>query len=120
MQTRKEALFAKTLPIAVVEQGEGRSLLLLHGGAGPASMDGFASQLAAAFHVIAPAHPGFDGEPRPDWFHSVDDLALAYLCLIDTLQHQGCRPGWKLRWRLDRARNGSTRLSQHRKSRSSR
>jgi pimeloyl-ACP methyl ester carboxylesterase len=36
-------------------------------------------------HVITPTHPGFAGAPRPDWFDSVDDLAHAYLELLERL-----------------------------------
>ncbi|ELB93680.1 pyridoxamine 5'-phosphate oxidase-like FMN-binding protein [Rhodococcus wratislaviensis IFP 2016] len=36
-------------------------------------------------YVITPIHPGFEGQPRPDWFDSVPDLALAYLDLLDAL-----------------------------------
>jgi pimeloyl-ACP methyl ester carboxylesterase len=32
-----------------------------------------------------PTHPGFAGEPRPEWFNSIDDLALAYLELLERL-----------------------------------
>lgn len=35
--------------------------------------------------MITPAHPGFDGTPRPEWMDSVADLAVAYLDLIETL-----------------------------------
>jgi pimeloyl-ACP methyl ester carboxylesterase len=32
-----------------------------------------------------PTHPGFGGEPRPEWFDSIDDLAFAYLDLLERL-----------------------------------
>ena len=44
------------------------NFLLLHGGAGPLSVAGFAallSETVPAARVLAPAHPGFDGAPRP-------------------------------------------------------
>ena len=41
-------------------------------------MSGFAQALSGRARVITPTHPGFGGEPRPDWFDSVDDLAHAY------------------------------------------
>ncbi len=37
------------------------------------------------WHVLLPIHPGFAGEPRPDWFDSIDDLAIAYLDLLERL-----------------------------------
>jgi pimeloyl-ACP methyl ester carboxylesterase len=71
--------------IHVEEQGEGRPILLLHGGAGPKSMAGFAALLANRAHVIVPTHPGFMRTPRPDWFNSISDLALAYADLLEAL-----------------------------------
>ncbi|MFF3380686.1 alpha/beta fold hydrolase [Streptomyces sp. NPDC002680] len=79
------------LSIAVTEQGDvdaagGKGVLLLHGGDGPATVAGLATALADRTYVITPTHPGFDGQPRPDWFDDPTDLALAYLDLLDTLR----------------------------------
>jgi pimeloyl-ACP methyl ester carboxylesterase len=65
--------------------GKGTGVLLLHGGAGPRTVAGFAAALSEHAYVITPTHPGFDGTPRPDWADSVADLASAYLDLIDVL-----------------------------------
>ena len=85
VQKQKIALFSETLSLAVADQGEGRAFLILHGGAGPGSMAGLAAALARSARVVAPTHPGFDGEPRPEKFARVDDLVLAYLALIERL-----------------------------------
>jgi len=85
MRKQNIALFAETLRLAFTSQGEGRALLILHGGAGPASMAGLADVLAQDAHTIIPTHPGFNGELRPDWFARINDLALAYLALIERL-----------------------------------
>jgi pimeloyl-ACP methyl ester carboxylesterase len=69
--------------ITVEEQGEGRPVLLLHGGGGPPSMGPLPSALAEDFEVIAPVHPGFAGTPRPDWYDGIDDIALSYLQLLE-------------------------------------
>jgi pimeloyl-ACP methyl ester carboxylesterase len=63
----------------------GRGAIVLHGGAGPRSMVGFASALSEHAYVIVPTHPGFDGTIRPDAIDSVEDLAVAYLDLLDEL-----------------------------------
>lgn len=63
-----------------------RTVLLLHGGAGPQSVAGFASALARHCAVLVPTHPGFDGTARPVAFDSVADLASAYLDLLDALE----------------------------------
>lgn len=78
-------LLNDTVTVAVADQGQGRAFLLLHGGAGPASVAGLAAALSAAARVVTPTHPGFNGEPRPEGFRSVADLARAYLDLLDRL-----------------------------------
>ena len=57
-----------TVPVTCTDQGAGRPVLLLHGGAGPFSVAGFAELLSSSepARVITPVHPGFDGTPRPD------------------------------------------------------
>ncbi|MEU9330852.1 alpha/beta hydrolase [Streptomyces canus] len=79
------------LSITVTEQGDadaagGKGILLLHGASGPFTVAGLATALADRTYVITPTHPGFDGEPQPEWFDDHTDLALAYLDLLDTLQ----------------------------------
>ena len=46
MEKHKLKLFAETLNIAVIDKGEGRDFLILHGGAGPASVSGLADALS--------------------------------------------------------------------------
>src|SRR5580658_1365610 len=73
--------------LVVEERGEGRPFLLLHGGAGPASMARFASLLAERHRVrvLAPTHPGFARTKRPDELKSVKGLAQVYSALLDRL-----------------------------------
>ena len=75
------------VPVTVTERGEGRPILLLHGGAGPQSVDGFAALLATSrpARVLTPLHPGFGGTPRPDGLDSIRGLARLYVQLIDDL-----------------------------------
>ena len=87
-------LFAGTLPLTYTDYSAGgsgssaRSFLVLHGGAGPASVSSLASDLSEHGRVVVPILPGFAGTPRPGWFSSVPDLALACLALIERLQLQ--------------------------------
>ena len=75
------------LTVAVDQRdGTGRPVLVLHGGAGPRSVAGLAGVLPGDPAVLTPTHPGFDGQPRPAWFDSVADLAVAYLDLLDQLE----------------------------------
>ena len=58
---------AGEVELVVDEQGAGTPFLLLHGGAGPASMQPFAALLAERHdaRVLAPIHPGFGLTRRP-------------------------------------------------------
>jgi pimeloyl-ACP methyl ester carboxylesterase len=69
--------------LTVRDQGAGRPVLLLHGGAGPDSVAGFAERLAAdGVRVLTPTHPGFAATPRPD---HLDSVAGLYGQLLDAL-----------------------------------
>src|SRR5690349_12087303 len=83
-QTRVET-FTDGLTLRIDERGSGRPILVLHGGGGPQSVASIAATAAQRAHVLTPTHPGFAGQPRPDWFNSVDDLAITYLELLERL-----------------------------------
>jgi pimeloyl-ACP methyl ester carboxylesterase len=67
----------------LIEVGEGRPVLLLHGGGGPGSCHALADALGDHARVLLPTHPGFAGTPRPEWMDTVDDLAYLYLDLLE-------------------------------------
>jgi pimeloyl-ACP methyl ester carboxylesterase len=73
--------------VSVTSYGAGRPVLLLHGGAGPQSMTGFAEQLADTQHLnaLVPIHPGFGGTDRPSDLTGIRPLAELYDDLIDAL-----------------------------------
>jgi pimeloyl-ACP methyl ester carboxylesterase len=75
------------VPLTADERGSGRAIVLLHGGAGPASVTGFADLLAerTGTRVITPIHPGFGGTPRPDALQTIAGLAEVYEGLLAAL-----------------------------------
>ena len=75
--------FDSGLSIVIDDRGEGRPILVLHGGGGPASVAAFADTLAQQARVVAPTHPGFAQTARPEWFATVEDIARAYLALLE-------------------------------------
>lgn len=76
------------IPVEFHDQGHGHAFLLLHGGAGPQSVAGFADLLATSqpARVLVPVHPGFDGSPRPAGLDSMEGLAAVYTALLDKLE----------------------------------
>jgi pimeloyl-ACP methyl ester carboxylesterase len=78
---------AYTVPVTYTDQGAGRPVLLLHGGAGPFSVAGFADLMSSSepARVITPVHPGFDDTPRPEALASVRGLAAVYARLLREL-----------------------------------
>ena len=73
--------------MTVADYGAGQPFLLLHGGAGPQSVTGFAEKFATAHdvRVLVPTHPGFGGTPRPGTLSSTGGLAALYQALLDQL-----------------------------------
>jgi pimeloyl-ACP methyl ester carboxylesterase len=78
---------AHDVELAISDSGDGPPVLLLHGGAGPFSVAGFADLLVAthAARVITPTHPGFNGTARPAEMTQMRDLATLYVHLIEDL-----------------------------------
>ena len=72
------------VPLAVVEQGHGRPIAVLHGEIGLEPDAPFLSGLSKYGRVIAPFHPGFGHAPDVDSvdIDTVDDLAYLYLDLL--------------------------------------
>ncbi len=85
MNSRSIRLSGGMLKLAVDRRGNGRPLLLLHGGAGPASMQPLFDALDE-FRLILPTHPGFDATERPAWMASIVDLADCYIALLHELE----------------------------------
>lgn len=71
------------LPLSLTRIGSGRPVFVVHAGHGPATAMPIVDHFASDSLVLMPTHPGFEGSPRPEWFSSVDDLAITYLNLLE-------------------------------------
>jgi pimeloyl-ACP methyl ester carboxylesterase len=86
--TRTITVGAKEASLQISEYGDGhRFVLLLHGGAGPTSVDAFAQTLAADrdVRVVVPTHPGFAGTDRQPGIDTIGDIAALYDALLNEL-----------------------------------
>lgn len=86
--------------LEIVERGQGRPLLWLHGEEGVEAGAMFLEALAASGRVIAPSHPGYGHSPDSGMVDTVDDLAYLYLDLLaerdarDAVVMGGSLGGW--------------------------
>ncbi len=86
-QVHLDGVGAVPLTVTTTGPDQGRAFLLLHGGAGPQSVNGFAKLFAQTHdvRVFTPTHPGFGATERPDTLHTVKGLASLYSALLDKL-----------------------------------
>src|ERR1700712_3548448 len=91
MTNHRVTLSDPAVELTLTSRGQGRAVLLLHGGAGPASVTAFADLLAArrSAQVWAPTHPGFDGTERPAGLETIRHLAEVYVALLAELDLSG-------------------------------
>ena len=68
--------------LEIVERGQGRPVLWLHGEEGLDAGARFLDALAGLGHVLAPTHPGYGRAPDSGAIDTVDDLAYLYLDLL--------------------------------------
>lgn len=76
-----------TVAVRITERGAGPPVLLLHGGAGPLSVEPFADLFAGQHdaRVLTPTHPGFNGTPRPAGMTTIGRLATLYVAVLNSL-----------------------------------
>jgi pimeloyl-ACP methyl ester carboxylesterase len=74
--------------LEIVERGQGRPILWLHGEDGLDPGAPFLELLATHGRVLAPSHPGFGHSPDVGHLDTVDDLSYLYL---DLLREQNLR-----------------------------
>lgn len=71
--------------LQMLSGGHGRPILFLHPGIGFRGAHALLGKLTALGHVIAPAHPGFEGSENQPGITCVDDVSYLYLDLLDEL-----------------------------------
>ncbi len=69
--------------------GRGNPAIFLHGAAGAPVWLPYYDLLAGAYALTIPDHPGFGRSDNPDWIRTVDDIAMLYLDLFETLDVRG-------------------------------
>jgi pimeloyl-ACP methyl ester carboxylesterase len=83
--TEPSSLEVEGLKTAYRRQGDGETLLYLHGAGLTRAWLPLYDELAKNFDVVVPEHPGFGDTPMPDWLTGIYDLVLHYDALIDEL-----------------------------------
>jgi pimeloyl-ACP methyl ester carboxylesterase len=73
------------VPIAYRRQGQGETVVLLHGAGFTRMWIPLYQMLATGCDFIAPEEPGFGETPLPKWFRSFDDLTILYDQLFEQL-----------------------------------
>jgi pimeloyl-ACP methyl ester carboxylesterase len=81
-------LTVQGVQLELLERGQGRPILWLHGEEGLEPDAPVLERLAAHGHLLAPSHPGFGHSPEAASIDTVDDLAYLYL---DLLAQRGMR-----------------------------
>ena len=69
--------------IKLHQAGRGPTVLFLHGAGGVPQWLPFFDALAERYELLVPEHPGFGGSDDPPWIHSISDLAMFYLDLVE-------------------------------------
>src|ERR1700712_2091223 len=70
--------------LSIVRAGDtGSTVLVLHGGGGPGTVAPLVAHLAEQHRVIAPTIPGWNGTPRSERIRTIDDVAAAFLDLLE-------------------------------------
>ena len=76
-------LKVRDVAIKLHRAGRGPTVLFLHGAGGVPQWLPFFEALAERYELLVPEHPGFGGSDDPPWIHSMPDLAMFYLDLLE-------------------------------------
>src|SRR5580692_8923182 len=76
-------LKVRDVAIKLHRAGRGPTVLFLHGAGGVPQWLPFFEALAESYELLVPEHLGFGGSDDPPWIHSMPDLAMFYLDLLE-------------------------------------
>jgi len=76
-------LKVRGVTIKLHRAGRGPTVLFLHGAGGVPQWLPFFDAIAERYELLVPEHPGFGGSDDPPWIHSMADLAMFYLDLLE-------------------------------------
>jgi len=83
MPPQVKELKVQEVAIKLHRVGRGPTVLFLHGAGGVPQWLPFFDALAERYELLVPEHPGFGGSDDPPWIHSMADLAMFYLDLVE-------------------------------------
>src|SRR5262245_34386019 len=83
MPVETTALQIRDVEVRLYRAGRGPTVLFLHGAGGVPQWLPFFDTLAERYEVPVPEHPGFGASDDPLWIHSMSDLAMFYLDLVE-------------------------------------
>src|SRR5437879_11759225 len=86
MPAQLTELKVRGVSIRLHRAGHGPTVLFLHGAGGVPQWLPFFDALAERYEVLVPEHPGFGGSDDPPWIHSMADLAMFSLDLVEELE----------------------------------
>src|SRR5260370_20307135 len=83
MSAQVSELKVRRVAIRLHGAGHGPTVLFLHGAGGVPQWLPFFDALGEHYELLVPEHPGFGGSDDPPWIHSMSDLAMFYLDLVE-------------------------------------
>src|SRR5437899_5992474 len=83
MPAQLSELKVQDVRIRLHRAGHGPTVLFLHGAGGVPQWLPFFDALAECYEVLVPEHPAFGGSDDPPWIHSMPDLAMFDLGLVE-------------------------------------
>jgi alpha-beta hydrolase superfamily lysophospholipase len=83
MAAQLTELKVRDVAIKLHRAGRGPAVLFLNGAGGVPQWLPFFDALAERYELLVPEHPGFGGSDDPPWIHSMPDLAMFYLDIVE-------------------------------------